>query len=211
MSDLRPNLPAVPERMRGLPLHRGYPVPHFVGWVDGVPDFRTMDGRKLVDCVRFRKCWLCGGALGRFQTFVAGPMCGVTRTSAEPPSHLDCAQFAVKACPFLTLPKMERRENGLPEGIQEPAGVMLKRNPGVSVLWTCRDWRRFDDGSGGLLFQMGEPTGLEWYAHGREATREEVLASVESGLPLLVAQCDNPADVAELDAMRERFMALVPR
>jgi hypothetical protein len=211
LSELRPNLPPLPDRMRGLAVHRGYPVPHFVGWVDGVPDFRTMDGAKLRDCVRFRRCWLCGGPLGRFQTFVAGPMCGLTRTSAEPPSHLDCAQFSVQACPFLSLPKMVRREDGLPEDAVEPAGVMIKRNPGVSLLWTTRDWKLFNDGTGRPLIEMGEPTRIEWFAHGRHATREEVLASVESGLPLLQEFCESPADIAELDAKRERFMALVPR
>lgn len=210
MTILRPNLPPLPDRMRGLAVHRGYPVPFFVAWVNGEPDFRVMDGRRWNECVKFSKCWLCGGPLGRFQTFVSGPMCGVNRTSAEPPSHVDCAEFSVKACPFLSMPKMERREGGLPEGHRDPAGVMIRRNPGVSLLWTTRKWKLFDDGNGRPLFDMGDPTQVQWFAEGRSATRAEVVASVESGLPALQAMCEGADDLAALERMRERFMALVP-
>ena len=34
----------------------------------------------------------------------------MNRTSAEPPSHRDCAEFAVKACPFLTQRELTRRK-----------------------------------------------------------------------------------------------------
>jgi hypothetical protein len=46
--------------------------------------------------------------------------------SAEPPSHRECAEYAVRACPFLTRPLAVRNERGL-DGF-EPAGVMIKRN-----------------------------------------------------------------------------------
>jgi hypothetical protein len=65
------------------------------------------------------------------------------------------------------------------------AGYAIKRNPGASLLWTTRGYQLFDDGNGSPLIQVGEPTRLEWWYAGKPATRAEVVASVESGLPIL--------------------------
>ena len=61
---------------------------------------------------------------------------------------------------------------------------MIERNPGVTLLYTTRVYHPFKD-RGGLLFELGEPTAVEWYREGRRATREEVLESVGTGLPIL--------------------------
>jgi hypothetical protein len=66
-------------------------VPWFVAWFDGKPEFRAMDGLKWIRAVREHLCWVCGGRLGVWQTFVLGPMCGINRTTVEPPCHLECA------------------------------------------------------------------------------------------------------------------------
>ena len=47
-------------------------------------------------------------------------------------------------------PNMTRRENNLPEGVQDPAGIAIKRNPGVMALYICSDYELVRDGSGGL-------------------------------------------------------------
>jgi hypothetical protein len=36
-------------------------------------------------------------------SFVVGPMCGINRNSAEPPSHKECAQWSARNCPFLSV------------------------------------------------------------------------------------------------------------
>jgi hypothetical protein len=186
--NLRDGLPPLPQRMRRLRVDvRGYPVPWFVAWVDGRPEFRAFDERKLILAVRSNLCWVCGERLGVHMSFLIGPMCIVNRTSAEPPSHTDCATFSAMACPFLSLPKAKRREANLPEGAREPAGEMIKRNPGVSAVWTCEQYSTFK-APGGPLFRIGHPSEVLWFAEGRPATREEVLASIESGLPLLQAR-----------------------
>jgi hypothetical protein len=204
-------LPEVPARMRQLPVdERGYPVPMFVNYVNGKPDFRVADADYMRAAVRRRLCWLCGDRLGVYLTFVIGPMCVINRTISEPPSHLECARFAAKACPFLVLPKAKRRDANVPEDAREPAGEMLTRNPGCCCLWTTRSYKLFraHHGQPGTLFELGEPTGLEWYAEGREATREEVLASVDSGLPLIrpMAEADGPEAVAELGRRYHHFV-----
>lgn len=225
MADYRKELPEVPDRLLGLPVFRGYPVPWFVQWFDwlggpksdlddhrGVPDFRIMDGRRLVQAVEERRCWICGGRNGGKGSFVIGPMCAVNRISAEPPSHARCAVFSVKACPFLVRPTMVRREAGKVEGTVV-AGKMLERNPGVSLIWTTRAFKVVSGGSHGVLFRMGSPTRIEAYSEGRKATGQEVWDSIKGGLPALreVAEAESDAAVRDLGRDLGRAVGLLAR
>jgi hypothetical protein len=212
MGEIRPELPALPARIAALPVDaRGYPVPWFVAWLDGKPEFRAMDPQKLRLAVRERRCWVCGETLDRVMTFVIGPMCTVNRVSAEPPSHRECAEFSARACPFLTRPHMVRREAGLPDGCQDAPGLAIKRNPGVVCLWDTVKYTLLHE-LNGVLFRIGDPRRVSWYAEGREATREEVLASMESGLPALsnMAEAQGPHAVAELRRMHAAAQRHLP-
>jgi hypothetical protein len=213
----RPDLPAVTERIARLPVCRGYPVPWFVAWVDesgrprprgcGQPDFRVIAPDALEEAYYGARCWICGEKRGRYAAFVSGPMCGVNRTSAEPPSHPECAGWSVCACPFLSRPYARRREAGLPDGTVDPAGIALRRNPGVALVWGSRDWRRWIPPGGGWLYDMGTPQEVAWFAEGRPATREEVERSIVTGLPPLcdLAERDGPEAVADLTS-RVRYI-----
>jgi hypothetical protein len=138
-------------------------------------------------------------------------MCAVNRVISEPPSHFGCAEFSAKACPFLSRPRMRRNEKDLPEG-KEPAGIGLKRNPGVVCLWVTSAYTTFNVHAGqpGILFKIGEPERTFWFAEGRPATREEVMLSINSGLPLLRADEEGPKAVAELERMYIKAMELIP-
>jgi hypothetical protein len=202
----------MPDRIAKLPRDEvGRPVPRFVATVDGKPDFRIMDPEHLRRAIRLGVCWTCGETLGGHKHFVIGPMCAVNRVSAEPPSHNDCATYSAQACPFLTNPNKTRREANMPQ-TAEPAGVMIARNPGVTLVWGTKKHTVFGDGGGGILFNIGEPTSVAWYTEGREATRSEVLASIDSGLPILreMAVEEGPRAVGKLDAMVERAMVYLP-
>jgi hypothetical protein len=208
---LRAGLPPLPSRMQTLKLdHRGYPVPWFVAWIDGKPDFRVMDGQKLAKAVKHRRCWVCGDPLGKRFTFCIGPMCAINRTIGEPPSHHECVDFSARACPFLTLPKAQRRESNLPDGKWSPSG--LKRNPGVVLLWTTESYHIIRGEAGEPLFRLGDPLSLEWIAQGRAATRAEILESIESGLPLLrsMAEQEGRGAVAAFERAVATGMKLVP-
>jgi hypothetical protein len=202
----------VPDRMKRLPINdQGFPVPYFVPYVDGKPEFRGFDPDKMRICVKHKRCWLCGEQLGKYMVFVIGPMCAVNRVSAEPPSHRRCAQYAAESCPFLTQPKMRRNEKDMPEHL-EPAGIMLRRNPGTTLLWTTLHYTIFKDGKGGALFNVGDPEHVEFFAEGRKATHAEIMESIDSGLPILqeMAERDGPDAVAELKQMYDKALALVP-
>lgn len=207
--------PVMPPRIARLPRdHAGRPVPYFAAWVDGTPDFRVIDRAKFTRCVRYRRCWVCGGQLGTISTFVVGPMCAVTRTSAEPPAHTECATYSVRVCPFLITPHMRRRDTGLPDDAEPLAGIMLRRNPGVAVVWSTRgDPYWYTDPSGGVLFNVGAPYSVSWWAHGRAATHDEVIASIESGLPTLadVAAADGDDAQADLDRRVAVALELAPQ
>lgn len=186
-NQLRKGLPPLPKHMQGLPISdKGYPVPYFVQKVNGVWDFRVMDPEKFLKAVKFHRCWICGGPMGNHKAFVGGPLATVNRTSGEPPSHYDCAHFAVEACPFLALPKVQRREHGLPDGMAPAGGKMLAHNPGVTCIWVTDNYTVKPDPPSGVLFRMGAPSKVEYYCQGRPATRGEV----EGSLGLSLAQMD---------------------
>jgi hypothetical protein len=210
---LRPNLPPLPHNMRDLPVDtRGYPVPFFVQWINGVPEFRLMNRGKMDRCVLLKLCWVCGKPLGnRLIAFTIGPMCAINRISSEPPQHPECAEFSAMACPFLPMPKMRRRTDGLPEGTKgDGAGIMIDRNPGVTLVWLTRRWTVLQEPNG-YLFSVGAPIKTMWFAEGRRANRSEVLASIESGLPLLRELAVSPEEMAELETRRKAAMKLLPK
>jgi hypothetical protein len=203
----------MPDRMLSLKISdEGFPIPWFVGYVDGKADFRTMDGEKMRIAIKLRRCWQCGQPLGKFMTFPIGSMCLVNRNIAEPPSHLTCCEYSVRACPFLSQPRMRRNEKDLPPD-GTVAGIGIKRNPGVTVLWTTLKYRVWRPPGGGVLFDIGDPEHIEFYAEGRRATREEILASMESGLRdelMPRAMMDGPEAVTALQAMYDKAIKLVP-
>lgn len=208
------NVRDMPTRVRRLPLDKhGYPVPWFVAWIDGMPDFRVIKPGAIQDALTGNLCWICGRPrLARsVSAFVIGPMCSVNRVAPEPPSHPDCARYSARVCPFLSTPNFRRRESNLPEGMVDPAGIMLKRNPGVALVWFTRNWDVVQV-SNGLLWFLGDPAEVAWYAHGRQATNAEVMASIESGLPILqeMAEAEGSDAVTALEKQVTVAMLLVP-
>ena len=213
----------MPDRIKSLPISdKGYPVPWFVQWLDasgkacahgeGQPDFRVVDANKFVQCLRGQpRCWICGETLGRHRVFVIGPMCSINRVISEPPSHRECAEYSAKACPFLSRPRMKRNEKDLPPGGMTP-GIHIDRNPGVMCLWETKTYKPFAAGQG-VLIRLGDPIRTDWWAEGRLATRDEVMAAIDTGYPLLekVARDEGSDAVDELTA-RRRFVVqrLVP-
>lgn len=224
---LRPELPTpIPAPIARLPRHRGYPVPWFVAWLNadgqvmphgqGIPDFRVLHPGAIGTAVGMSLCWVCGQPHNKHvaYAFVIGPMCAVNRVSAEPPSHIACADWSARACPFLARPHMVRREGDIPEGSHNPAGIMLDRNPGVSLVWLTRQATAFPTqvGHEGLLFNVGVPVQVRFYREGRIATRDEIMESIASGLPALreLAEAQGDFAVAALEEQYEEALELLP-
>lgn len=207
----------LPPKMRHLPVdHRGFPVPYFVAWQDGKPLFPVMDPAKMRDAIRFSNCWVCGQRLGAHKAFVIGPMCVCNRLNSEPPSHLECALFSAKNCPFLTKPRMRRQvtHDGtyLDQPVQAAAGIMIERNPGVCCVWVTKKFE-IERTREGPLFRLGDPETVSFWAEGRRATRAEVDESVRTGLPILqqAAEEDGRDAVTALQRKVSDMTALLER
>jgi hypothetical protein len=194
MIEQRKNLPPLPPAMRLLPLDpRGYPIPWFVAYIDGKPDFRVMDPDKLEKAYQHGFCWICGGPLMARKCFVLGPMCTIQAVSEEPPSHLDCALYAVRACPFIVLPNAKRR---LSAGSNAPSGTkivatVIDANPGMYAIWIAR--RYTVQRPPRPLFGLTDCTGIYWYKAGREATAIEALTALHTAYATLRAAGANAA------------------
>ncbi len=212
MTTYRPDQPPVPRRMLHRPVERGYAVPWFCAEIDGHYDFRVIGPGKIAEAVTLRLCWLCGQPLGAYKAFCIGPMCAINRTISEPPSHRECAEWALRACPFLSQKETKRRTTGLPEGAEGPVGFGIMRQPGAACLWVTKSYRviRVDNG---VLFRLGDPVDVAWYREGRAATRSEVLESIDSGYPILLESAteDGPTAVRELERLRDRALVLLPK
>lgn len=206
MASYRADLPPLPKRWGHLPLSdKGYPVPWFVGQVDGKPDFRVVRPHGYLEAYKANVCWLCGHPLGVLKACVVGPMCGVNRVTSEPASHYECANYAVRACPFLTRPAAVRRERDMPAG-GTMAGEGIKRNPGATLIWITKLLMPFKV-SNGILFRLGAPERVEFWREGRNATRAEIDSAVSSGLPTLQAMAAKQGPPA-VDALASQVNTL---
>jgi len=214
----RPPLDPKPPRIAGLPLDaRGYPVPWFVDWITDaagvrVPEFRALDPQKWRAAVRLRLCWVCGQSLGHYLAFPIGPMCAINRVTSEPPAHRDCAEWSIRNCPFLSNPRMVRRTDGLPDDAAAIGGIAIQRNPGVICLWITRSFEVVSDARGGRLIVVGEPIEVTWWREGRAATRADVDAAVDGGMPILLetARTEGPFAVEALGKMAARAARWYP-
>lgn len=97
----------IPHRMRTLPLDpRGYPIPYIVFRDrNGDPHFTINDGRVRLRCLLQRRCGICGKKINGPVWFVGGPLSAFHPHGAyaEGPLHENCAEYALKVCPWLAV------------------------------------------------------------------------------------------------------------
>ena len=49
----------MPDRIKWLPVSgKGFPIPWFVAWIDGVPDFRVVERGRFAEAVKRKRCWV---------------------------------------------------------------------------------------------------------------------------------------------------------
>ncbi|MPQ71493.1 hypothetical protein GC387_33380 [Pseudomonas sp. MWU12-2323] len=106
-----------PPRIASLPKdERGYPI-FFTLLVgpDGKPNFRAQDPYKWEAGVHNSLCGICGQKLGKKFAFVGGPRSIKSRYFTDLPMHESCAVYALKACPFIAMPKFTYLTQHAPE------------------------------------------------------------------------------------------------
>ncbi len=129
------------------------------------------------------------------------------------PEERECSEFSIVACPFLNQLEARRRETNLPVGVVDAAGAGLKRQPGAVCLWITKSFKVIPaPGGSEILFQIGEPVETRWFREGRTATRDEIMESINTGLPLLqeMAEAEGVIAVRHLQRLVEKAMPLVP-
>lgn len=197
-------------RINKLPRdHRGFPVPFFVCWVAGKPDFRVTDTHKFEKCCTHKLCWICGEPLGKYMAFVLGPMCLINRINSEPPSHKDCAEFAAINCPFLARPAMKRNEKDLPQGHLPVPGVHSSANPGLCLVYTTTYYDIFPVNNG-VLLKVGEPSERPvWYCEGTTSSNDKIIKALGDGYETLKKNTFGEEGLKELDKAFSNALALV--
>jgi hypothetical protein len=209
----------LPPRIRSLPTQNGYPVPWFVPKVNGVYDFRLVDGVKLIPTIKKELCYICGQKMGAHRAFIMGPMSVINRVVPEPPSHRDCAQWSLQVCPYLAY-KQESGRDGKPIGSNpSPSGFGINSHPKTYCLWITKSYQiqkiQPDPArniQGGLLFHVGDSTETVWYRESRLATRAEVLADLKTAYEYLrlMVPASNDQEINRIAKRYEAAKTLLP-
>lgn len=202
--NLRPEMVDAPGAMHGRPIdHRGFYVPWFVTGKDdrGLWDFTRVDPRRVREGYERQVCFVSGEPLGRYRSFVIGPMCCINRITAEPPVKREVAEWSVRVCPWISNPAARRPEKADGELLTAP-GIMIKDNPGICAIWTVEraNYRMGRD----RLIRLGDPTHLEFYTQKRKATQEEIRKAMVQGAAKLMAIAEPEGE--EAIQLLERYL-----
>ncbi|WP_168793565.1 hypothetical protein [Paraburkholderia aromaticivorans] len=168
---LRKGAPAVPVRLRAMP---------------PAADAPSLD---LAACHYYKRCAICGEALGQYKAFILRPTAAVNRLSGSAPAHQDCAKY-------------------------KAAGLSSHRGAGVVMVWVTRSYEVLP-GADVVQLRIGDAEQVFWYRDNRCATRDEVRESFESALPALYRTAHAASEQAvlelELDTMVARATRFFPR
>lgn len=93
---------------------RKLPIPFSAARDDKRPEvgmFTVADPVKVEQCHRYRLCGVCGGGLGYWIAFVGGSGSASPGTGAyqDPPMHEECAEAAMRLCPYIAKRRVPRR------------------------------------------------------------------------------------------------------
>lgn len=172
----------MPDAVAALPRDaRGFPVPAFVyrpdDWAAGEPlDLRVLDTDAALVLMRARRCGVCGLPVGYRMWFIGGPMCLYNRIF-ETPTHRECAEYAMLACPHLSNAKHEyvERPGDALRGHGDPN--LVKTRPKYQVLVCTRGYavQTRDELGKRLakpLAKIDPWTSCEWRANDGTPTRD---------------------------------------
>lgn len=150
---------AEPERIARLPHDpRGYPIPwNVLKAEDGTPFFIINDDRKALRALRERLCPICGERLGAYVWLVGGPLSAFDPNGYyfDLPQHRECAEYALQACPYLSIPKYMRHTDAIAHADKLPPAcrvlvdeTIIPERPEVMVAVCARKIALADRGVG---------------------------------------------------------------
>lgn len=202
----------MPPRVARLPVDaRGFPVPWFVSWRGGTPLFPVVDAAKLGVAWTAERCWICGEGLGAWRGWIVGPMSALEGATPEPPSHCECAAFAMTACPHLASADARFSEDaaGAPGHVAQ-ANVSRLRTDATAIWVTRGRGASAVRANGGVLFRLEPPARLEWWSRRRPASGQAVREAIAAALPTLRRTAEAERRTAALDARLRWLQAWMP-
>lgn len=185
----------IPSYMEMLPRdRRGFPIPYIVFRdKNGDPHFTINDQRRVTHAKNQGLCSICGKTFARFRDgqgrvnpnprdagmwFVGGPLSALHPRGAyvDPPSHRECAAYALTVCPFLAAPVYSTRieDRTVKKGAMAEESVilvdptMLPDRPDVFVAVWATGWRE----AGAYMKPIGVRAMQAW-RHGARLTAGE--------------------------------------
>lgn len=132
-------------RLHDRPTVGDLTVPYMVEESNTPIDFKRVDDARIEDCARNGKCGVCGGKIRRGPVAFIGPTDGRT-CFADPWMHAECAEIAMRQCPFLSGRRDWRDQSSRSEPLLAPysagQGIVLAHN-----------WRAHRDPGGAWHFE----------------------------------------------------------
>lgn len=171
----------IPKRMRKLPRDkRGYPIPVTV-LIDraGKPHFTVHDHTERRRVLKADQCSICGKKLQAERWFVGGAKSAFSIVGAyyDPPMHHECAQYALKVCPYLAAPTYSRRlDEKTIKAAAEPGLVItaekavIDARPVVFVAVATTGQTLTNDN---LIIPKTPFTKIEYWMHGTQLAQAE--------------------------------------
>lgn len=125
---------------------RGYPVPFFVSYIKGEPEFRFLNPDRLQMIFDTKVCNICGKKLPKdYCYFISGPLGLKNCVATDGGMHRVCAEFSLQACPHIFFQKAQYRENderGKIAAANTPA-YQVKEKPTELFLVKVDKWEQF--------------------------------------------------------------------
>jgi hypothetical protein len=143
---------------------RGYPVT-FVTLIDpetGRPDFTTIDGAAILQCVQHDLCGLCGLEHDGPYAFIGGPLSCENHNFLDPPMHVACAEYAMQVCPHLAISTSRYAKPNLTGG-RELFPLVSDERPEKFGLYVTKAYRIVNH-EGQPVFLTWEPDEIRWSA-----------------------------------------------
>jgi len=92
---------------------RGYPIPFFVPWKNGQPDFMYQDAEKQKLTTEKHLCHICGKKLHKdYHYFISGIHGLTNQVASDAAMHRECAEYSLQVCPHMLYQKAERQTSG---------------------------------------------------------------------------------------------------
>jgi hypothetical protein len=152
----------IPDFLSHLKTYSGYPVPFTQAWINDTPDFRAVDPARTMQCVQEKLCAICGQRLGEKSCFIGGPLSKTNWLFTDPPMHRQCAEFAARACPFVSgnrLDYSDRPVNPKMAKVQEMVSTHRPATMYLLTAWTQKT--RLVRHNGSMLIHAGPWIGTE--------------------------------------------------